>query len=297
MVEMITFAAEVRASRRQGAGPRAAPRRPGAGGDLRRAQGPGDGLARGPRAAPPARATRTSSTRCAACRSNGEAVRVLPRDVQLHPVTDDPIHADFVRVSAGATVEVEIPVVFVNEEISPGLKRGGVLNIVRREVELVLPGRCDPGRDHGRPRGVRHRRQRPHQPRRHCRKARGRRSPIATSRSPPSPRPPWSREEAAAGRRPQAEQAAADAQAEAEPRQQRVGCRRGRRQRLDAVAGRARQSRRPLRPPSPQHRLHGGRRASPGRTASRLAQPLLGAGRARAISAAGGCCCRSRRPT
>jgi large subunit ribosomal protein L25 len=76
---------------------------------------------------------------------NGEAVRVLPRDVQLHPVTDDPIHADFVRVSAGATVEVEIPVVFVNEETSPGLKRGGVLNIVRREVELLCPADAIPG--------------------------------------------------------------------------------------------------------------------------------------------------------
>jgi large subunit ribosomal protein L25 len=76
---------------------------------------------------------------------NGEAVRVLPRDVQLHPVTDDPIHADFVRVSAGATVEVEVPVVFVNEETSPGLKRGGVLNIVRREIELVCPADAIPG--------------------------------------------------------------------------------------------------------------------------------------------------------
>ena len=76
---------------------------------------------------------------------NGEAVRVLPRDVQLHPVTDDPLHADFVRVSAGATVTVEIPVVFVNEDVSPGLKRGGVLNIVRREIELVCPADAIPG--------------------------------------------------------------------------------------------------------------------------------------------------------
>jgi large subunit ribosomal protein L25 len=76
---------------------------------------------------------------------NGEAIRVLPREVQLHPVTDDPIHADFVRVSAGATIEVEVPVVFVNEETSPGLKRGGVLNIVRREVELACPADAIPG--------------------------------------------------------------------------------------------------------------------------------------------------------
>jgi len=76
---------------------------------------------------------------------NGEAVRVLPRDVQLHPVTDDPIHADFVRVSVGTMVEVEVPVVFLNEETSPGLKRGGVLNIVRREIELVCPADAIPG--------------------------------------------------------------------------------------------------------------------------------------------------------
>ncbi len=70
---------------------------------------------------------------------NGELVRVLPREVQLHPVTDDPVHADFVRVSAGTRVEVEVPVVFLNEETCPGLKRGGVLNIVRRDLELSCP--------------------------------------------------------------------------------------------------------------------------------------------------------------
>ena len=70
---------------------------------------------------------------------NGELVRVLPREVQLHPVTDDPVHADFVRVSVGARVTVEVPVVFLNEETCPGLKRGGVLNIVRRDLELSCP--------------------------------------------------------------------------------------------------------------------------------------------------------------
>jgi large subunit ribosomal protein L25 len=74
----------------------------------------------------------------------GATVRVLPSDVQLHPVTDHPLHADFVRVSAGTTVEVEVRVVFVNEDLSPGLKRGGVLNIVRREVELVCPADAIP---------------------------------------------------------------------------------------------------------------------------------------------------------
>jgi large subunit ribosomal protein L25 len=76
---------------------------------------------------------------------NGETVRVLPRDVQLHPVTDEPIHADFVRVSAGAMITVEVPVTFLNEDISPGLKRGGVLNIVRRELELICPVDAIPG--------------------------------------------------------------------------------------------------------------------------------------------------------
>lgn len=74
----------------------------------------------------------------------GQTVRVLPRDVQVHPVTDDPLHADFVRVSAGASIEVEVPVVFINEDVSPGLKRGGVLNIVRREVELACPADAIP---------------------------------------------------------------------------------------------------------------------------------------------------------
>ena len=78
------------------------------------------------------------STLCA-LEIGGKSVRVLPREVQLHPVTDDPIHADFVYVSKGATVTVEVPVLFLNEEACPGLKRGGVLNVVRREVELVCP--------------------------------------------------------------------------------------------------------------------------------------------------------------
>ena len=82
---------------------------------------------------------------------NGEAVRVLPREVQLHPVTDEPLHVDFVRVGRGATITVTIPVVFAHEDISLGLKRGGVLNIVRRELELLVPGRRHPARDRGRP--------------------------------------------------------------------------------------------------------------------------------------------------
>ncbi len=62
--------------------------------------------------------------------------RVLPRDLQLHPVTDRPLHVDFLRVSRDTQIDVMVPVVFLNEEESPGLKRGGVLNVVRYEVEL-----------------------------------------------------------------------------------------------------------------------------------------------------------------
>jgi large subunit ribosomal protein L25 len=76
---------------------------------------------------------------------NGEAVRVLPREVQLHPVTDEPLHVDFVRVGRGATITVTVPVVFAHEDVSLGLKRGGVLNIVRRELELVCPADAIPG--------------------------------------------------------------------------------------------------------------------------------------------------------
>ncbi|WP_041795906.1 50S ribosomal protein L25/general stress protein Ctc [Pararhodospirillum photometricum] len=69
---------------------------------------------------------------------DGESAgRVMIHDVQMHPVTDMPIHADFLRVDAETEVTVEVPVHFINETRSPGLKRGGVLNIVRHEVEVV----------------------------------------------------------------------------------------------------------------------------------------------------------------
>lgn len=67
----------------------------------------------------------------------GTKHRVLPRDVQFDPVTDRPIHVDFLRVAADTKVHVNVPVVFLNEAASPGLKRGGVLNIVRHEIELI----------------------------------------------------------------------------------------------------------------------------------------------------------------
>ncbi len=61
---------------------------------------------------------------------------VLPRDVQFDPVTDRPLHVDFMRVSASSRVTVQVPVNFLNEEESPGLKRGGLLNVVRHEIEM-----------------------------------------------------------------------------------------------------------------------------------------------------------------
>ena len=69
----------------------------------------------------------------------GKTVRTLPKDVAFHPVTDRPTHVDFLRLTGDSKVEVSVPVVFVNEEASPGLKKGGVLNIVRHELELLCP--------------------------------------------------------------------------------------------------------------------------------------------------------------
>ena len=68
---------------------------------------------------------------------DGKTIRTLPKDVAFHPVKDRPIHADFLRVSKDTKVQVGVPVLFANEEKAPGLKRGGVLNIVRHELELV----------------------------------------------------------------------------------------------------------------------------------------------------------------
>ena len=67
----------------------------------------------------------------------GKKVRTLPKDVALHPVTDRPLHVDFLRLAKDAKIQVAVPVVFINEEDSPGLKKGGVLNVVRHELELV----------------------------------------------------------------------------------------------------------------------------------------------------------------
>lgn len=64
---------------------------------------------------------------------------VIPKDVQFHPVTDEPLHIDLFRVEEDTVIDVEVTVHFINEEKSPGLKRGGVLNVVRHAVELSCP--------------------------------------------------------------------------------------------------------------------------------------------------------------
>ena len=69
----------------------------------------------------------------------GKSQNVLPREIKYHIISDDPIHVDFLRVVPGVKIRIEVPVQFINHEKSPGLKRGGVLNIVRRKVELKCP--------------------------------------------------------------------------------------------------------------------------------------------------------------
>ena len=70
---------------------------------------------------------------------DGKEEKVLPRDISYDPLSDEPVHIDFVRIVKGAKLALEIPVKFINIEKSPGLKKGGVLNIVRRKIELRCP--------------------------------------------------------------------------------------------------------------------------------------------------------------
>ena len=70
---------------------------------------------------------------------DGSAEKVLPRDISYDPVSDEPIHIDFMRIEKGSKLTLEIPVKFINSEKSPGLKKGGVLNVVRRKIELKCP--------------------------------------------------------------------------------------------------------------------------------------------------------------
>jgi large subunit ribosomal protein L25 len=79
-------------------------------------------------------------------RVNGKDQNVLPREVVYDVITDEPIHVDFLRVVPGVKIRIEVPVEFINHEKSPGLKRGGVLNIVRRKVELKCPSEKIPGK-------------------------------------------------------------------------------------------------------------------------------------------------------
>jgi large subunit ribosomal protein L25 len=71
---------------------------------------------------------------------DGKKEKVIPREVAFHVVSEEPIHIDFMRIVAGKKIILDIPVKFINHPDSPGLKRGGVLNIVRRKVELKCPG-------------------------------------------------------------------------------------------------------------------------------------------------------------
>ena len=70
---------------------------------------------------------------------DGNPEKALPRDIAYDPVSDEPIHIDFIRITKGSILNLEIPVKFINSDKSPGLKKGGVLNIVRRKVELKCP--------------------------------------------------------------------------------------------------------------------------------------------------------------
>ena len=69
----------------------------------------------------------------------GAKQRVIPRDYQLDPIKDHPLHVDFLRLKPGASLRVEVPVHFINQETCPGVKKGGSLNIVRHSIELRVP--------------------------------------------------------------------------------------------------------------------------------------------------------------
>lgn len=75
---------------------------------------------------------------------DGKQQEVLAKAVQFHPVTDRPLHVDFMRISKGSKVHVFVPITFINEDKAPGIKRGGVLNIVHHTVELICPAQSIP---------------------------------------------------------------------------------------------------------------------------------------------------------
>jgi large subunit ribosomal protein L25 len=76
----------------------------------------------------------------------GKEQQVIAKDVQFHPVTDRPLHVDFMRVSKGAKMRVFVPITFTNEDKAPGIKRGGVLNIVHHDIELICPVQAIPAK-------------------------------------------------------------------------------------------------------------------------------------------------------
>ena len=75
---------------------------------------------------------------------DGKVTRVIPRDIQMDKVRDFPIHVDFQRLGPGATIRVAVPMIFVDHEKAPGIKRGGIFNSVRREVEVICPADAIP---------------------------------------------------------------------------------------------------------------------------------------------------------
>lgn len=75
---------------------------------------------------------------------DGKKQEVLAKDVQFHPVTDRPLHVDFMRVSKDARINVFVPITFINEDKAPGIKRGGVLNVVHHDIELICPAQLIP---------------------------------------------------------------------------------------------------------------------------------------------------------
>ncbi|MEO9340189.1 50S ribosomal protein L25/general stress protein Ctc [Mesorhizobium sp. SB112] len=75
---------------------------------------------------------------------DGKKIQVLPKDYQLDPIRDFPMHVDFLRVSKNSVVTVNVPVHFLNDELAPGIKRGGVLNIVRHDIEVSSPANAIP---------------------------------------------------------------------------------------------------------------------------------------------------------
>ena len=83
--------------------------------------------------------TKTFMSKVVELEIDGSTEKVLPKEVAYDPVSDEPMHIDFMRIVKGATLILEVPVHFINSEKSPGLKKGGVLNIVRRKVQLKCP--------------------------------------------------------------------------------------------------------------------------------------------------------------